>query len=346
MKAVVVRAPLAFDVEEVRAPEVPAGGLLLDVKACGLCGSDLRTLRSGHRKVTFPWTIGHEICGVVAETGSGYTGQWQRGDLLSMGPVVYCGQCDFCLEGRFELCEHYREIAQVWPGGFAEQMAVPAEAIRLGVIERVPAGVDPVSAAIAEPISSCLNAQEQGQVGLGDTVMIIGSGPIGCIHIALARLHGAEKVIIADINAERLRMAEPFAPDAVIDASQRDLVAEVRQLTQGKGADVIVTATPAPVAPVQAVEMARKGGRILLFGGLPKDDSKPGVDLNIVHYNALHLIGTTIFSPRHYRIAVKLVASNRISVHKLITHRFPLADFKQGAMMALEGKVLKAVFEP
>ncbi|MFO7631509.1 MAG: alcohol dehydrogenase catalytic domain-containing protein [Caldilinea sp.] len=346
MKAVVVRAPLAFDVEEVRAPEVPAGGLLLDVKACGLCGSDLRTLRSGHRKVTFPWTIGHEICGVVAETGSGYTGQWQRGDLLSMGPVVYCGQCDFCLEGRFELCEHYREIAQVWPGGFAEQMAVPAEAIRLGVIERVPAGVDPASAAIAEPISSCLNAQEQGQVGLGDTVMIIGSGPIGCIHIALARLHGAEKVIIADINAERLRMAEPFAPDAVIDASQRDLVAEVRQLTQGKGADVIVTATPAPVAPVQAVEMARKGGRILLFGGLPKDDSKPGVDLNIVHYNALHLIGTTIFSPRHYRLAVKLVASNRISVDKLITHRFPLADFKQGAMMALEGKVLKAVFEP
>lgn len=346
MKAVVVRAPMAFDVEDVPAPETPAGGLLLDVKACGLCGSDLRTLRSGHRKVTFPYVIGHEICGVVAETGSGYAGPWQVGDLLSMGPVVYCGHCDFCLEGQFELCENYREIAQAWPGGLAEQMAVPPEAIRLGVIERVPAGVDPGSAAIAEPISSCLNAQERGKVGLGDTVVIIGSGPIGCIHIALARLHGADRVIIADINAERLRLAAPFEPDAAIDVSKTDIVSEVRRLTHGKGADVTVTATPAPAAVVQAVEMARKGGRILLFGGLPKDDSKPPVDMNLVHYNALALIGTTTFAPRHYRLAVKLVASNRIPVDKLITHRMPLADFKQGAMMALEGKVLKAVFEP
>lgn len=346
MKAVVVRAPMAFDVEDVPAPETPAGGLLLDVKACGLCGSDLRTLRSGHRKVTFPYVIGHEICGVVAETGPGYAGPWQVGDLLSMGPVVYCGRCDFCLEGQFELCENYREIAQAWPGGLAEQMAVPAEAIRLGVIERVPAGVDPGSAAIAEPISSCLNAQERGRVGLGDTVVIIGSGPIGCIHIALARLHGADRVIIADINAERLRLAASFEPDAAIDVSQSDLVSEVRRLTSGKGADVVVTATPAPAAVVQAVETARKGGRILLFGGLPKDDSKPPVDMNLVHYNALALIGATTFAPRHYRLAVKLVASNRIPVDRLITHRFPLAEFKQGAMMALEGRVLKAVFMP
>jgi L-iditol 2-dehydrogenase len=346
MKAVVVRAPMAFDVEEVPVPETPAGGLLLDVKACGLCGSDLRTLRSGHRKVTFPYVIGHEICGVVAETGPGYAGPWQVGDLLSMGPVVYCGRCDFCLEGQFELCENYREIAQAWPGGLAEQMAVPLEAIRLGVIERVPAGVDPGNAAIAEPISSCLNAQERGKVGLGDTVVIVGSGPIGCIHIALARLHGADRVIIADINEERLRLAAPFEPDAAIDVSKTDIVGEVHRLTNDKGADVIVTATPAPAAVVQAVEMARKGGRILLFGGLPKDDSKPPVDMNIVHYNALALIGTTTFAPRHYRLAVRLTASNRIPVDKLITHRFPLAEFKQGAMMALEGKVLKAVFEP
>jgi L-iditol 2-dehydrogenase len=346
MNAAVVRAPMDFDVEPAPLPEAPAGGFLLNVKACGLCGSDLRTLRSGHYKVKLPYIIGHEICGVVAETGPGYAGPWQVGELLSMGPVVYCGHCDFCLEGQFELCENYREIAQSWPGGMAEWMAVPPEAVRLGVIERVPVGVDPGNAAIAEPISSCLNAQERGQVGLGDTVLIIGSGPIGCIHIALARLHGADKIIIADINAERLRLAEPFAPDAVIDASKADLVSEVRRLTNGRGPDVTVTATPAPVAVVQAVDIARKGGRILLFGGLPKDDSKPPVDMNLVHYRALSLIGTTTFAPRHYRLAVKLVSSNRIPVDKLITHRFPLSEFKRGAMMALEGKVLKAVFEP
>jgi L-iditol 2-dehydrogenase len=181
---------------------------------------------------------------------------------------------------------------------------------------------------------------------MGDTVVIIGSGPIGCIHVVLARLRGADRVILADVNAQRLEMALPFGPDAIIDASSVDLVAEVRRLTNGKGADVIVTANPAPVSVVQAVEMARKGGRILLFGGLPKDDSKPPVDMNLIHYNALFLIGATTFAPRHYRNAVQLVASNRIPVDKLITHRFPLADFVTGAHMALEGKVLKAVFLP
>ena len=314
---------MVFDVEDVPAPEAPAGGLLLDVKACGLCGSDLRTLRSGHRKVTLPYVIGHEICGVVAETGPGYSGPWQRGDLLSMGPVVYCGHCDFCLEGQFELCENYREIAQAWPGGLAEQIAVPPEAVRLGVIERVPAGVDPGNAAIAEPISSCLNAQEKGRVGLGDSVVIIGTGPIGCIHIALARLHGAGPVIIADINAERLRLAEPFEPDAASNASKVDLVSEVRRLTDGKGADVIVTATPAPVRVVQAVEMARKGGRILLFGGLPKEQQHTtgGYEYHSLQRATAHR--HDYLRPAPLSAGGELVASNRIPVDSLITHRFP-----------------------
>lgn len=346
MQAVVVRAPMEFQVETTPAPELPPGGLLLNVKACGLCGSDLRTLRVGHRKVTFPWTIGHELCGVVADTGQNYQGQWKKGDVLAVGPPVYCGICDFCLNGQYELCDNYREIAQAWPGGFAEQIAIPQEAVKLGAIELVPPGLDPDFAAMTEPISSCLNAQEKGQVGLGDTVMIIGTGPIGCIHISLARAKGADKVFVADISDERLKLAAAFEPDALINAANVDLVEEVRRLTGGKGADVIITATPAPVAQVQAVEMARKGGRILLFGGLPKDNSKPGVDMNIVHYNALHLIGTTIFAPRHFRLALKLVASGRLPVDKLISHRFPLADFQKGAMMALEGQVLKAVFNP
>ncbi len=346
MKAVVVRAPLQFDVEDVPLPEVPEGGFLLNVYACGLCGSDLRTLRSGHRKVTFPWTIGHEISGTIAEVGPGYLGQWRKGDVIAIGPLAFCGVCDFCLNGQYELCESYREIAQAWPGGFAEQMAIPEACVKLGTMELVPEGLNPAFAAIAEPISSCINAQEKGEVGLGDTVVIIGTGPIGCIHTSLARARGADKIFVADIVDERLKLAEAFEPDATINVARVDLVAEVRRLTDGKGADVIVTATPAPIAQVQAVEMARKGGRILLFGGLPKDDSKPGVDMNIVHYNALHLIGTTIFAPRHYRLALKLVASGRIPVDKLISHRFSLAEFKQGAMMALEGKVLKAVFIP
>lgn len=346
MKAVVVRAPMQFDVEDVPVSHVPERGLLLKVHACGLCGSDLRTLRSGHRKVTFPWIIGHEICGEVVEVGASYQGPWQKGAPLAVGPLAYCGVCDFCVNGEYELCENYREIAQAWPGGFAEYIAIPEECVTLGTIRVVPDGLDPAFAAISEPISSCVHAQEKGQVGLGDTVVIIGAGPIGCIHTSLARARGADKVFIADIVDERLRLAQAFEPDVTINAAKTDLVEEVRRLTEGKGADAIITATPAPVASVQAVEIARKGGRILIFGGLPKDNSKPGVDMNTIHYNALHLIGTTIFAPRHQRIALHLMASGRIPVDKLVTHRFPLSEFKKGATMALEGKVLKAVFFP
>jgi L-iditol 2-dehydrogenase len=141
-------------------------------------------------------------------------------------------------------------------------------------------------------------------------------------------------------------LAKVFEPDAVIDADRTDLVETVRRLTDGKGADVVITATSAREAPVQAVRMAAKGGRILLFGGLPKDSNLPLIDLNLVHYNALHLIGTTIFAPRHFQTALELIASGKVPADKLVTHRFKLEDFKKGAMMALEGKVLKAVFMP
>ena len=204
MQAVVVRAPMAFDVEEVPVPACPPGGFVLKVIACGLCGSDLRTLRAGHRKVTFPWIIGHEICGTVVETGSSYGGPWQMGERLSVGPNAYCGVCDFCNNGQYELCEAYEEIAQKWPGGLAEYVAIPEECVRLGTIHRPPEELESTYAAISEPVSGCVNAQEKGQIGLGDTVAIIGSGPIGCIHTSLARARGADKVFIAVISPERL----------------------------------------------------------------------------------------------------------------------------------------------
>lgn len=346
MKAVVVRGPMQFDVEDVSVPKCPTGGLTLKVIACGLCGSDLRTLRIGHSKVNFPWIIGHEVCGTLEEAGPGYQGQWQRGDMLAVGPVVNCGFCDFCLNGQYELCENHREIGQTWPGGFAEYMAIPEESVRFGTIRPVPEGLDPVFAAISEPISSCVNAQERGRIGLGDTVVIIGAGPIGCIHTCLARARGADRIIVADILEGRLELCQAFEPDDTINASQTDLVQEARRLTAGRGPDVVITANPVPITQVQAVEMANKGGRILLFGGLPKDNCKPGVDMNIVHYNALHLIGTTTFAPRHQIIALKLLASGRIPGEKLVTHHFPLSEFEKAVHMALEGKVLKAVILP
>lgn len=346
MRAVVVRAPGQSAVEHVPVPQCDSRGLLLRVDACGLCGSDLRTLRSGHSKVTLPWIIGHEICGSVVEIGADYHGAWKINDRLAVGPLAYCGRCPACQNAQYELCSNYREIAQAWPGGFADYVAVPPENLAHGVIQKVPENLNSSFAAIAEPLSSCLNAQEKGGVGLGDCVLILGAGPVGCFHICLARARGAEKIIIADIQQSRLEFAKRFDPDVIINASESSIVDAVRQITNGCGANVIITANPDPGSQVQAVRMAAKGGRILLFGGLPADQRTPGLDMNIVHYNALHLIGTTIFAPRHFNLALKLLASGRIPGEKMVTHQFKLSDFANGVRLARAGEVLKAVFVP
>ena len=344
MKAVVINAPGDYEVKKVPVPACPDDGLLLKIMACGLCGSDLRTLRSGHHRVKLPWIVGHEIAGKILETGPRYTGPWEKDGLLAIAPLVYCGKCEFCLNGEYELCSDYKEIGQKYQGGFAEYMPVPGEAIRLGTIRKIPDGLDPVHATLVEPLSSCVNAQEKGNIGLGDTVLIIGAGPIGTLHLELARARGANKIIVADISSERLCLMEQFAPDHIINSSNSDIIEEINRITRGYGADVIITANPDPQTLVDAVKMARKGGRILLFGGLPREKSCPGVDMNIVHYNALHLIGTTIFAPRHNRTALELIASEKISAKKLISHVMPLSEFQRGAKLALEGKARKIVF--
>ena len=345
MRAVLVRAPMDFGVVDVERPVCPTDGLLVRVLACGLCGSDIRTLRAGHHRVTLPWVLGHEVSAIVVETGSSYRGRFAVGSRLSVAPLVYCGTCDRCVEGRFELCDGYREIGQHWPGGLAEYLALPGDAVAHGTMRALPDGLDPVVATVAEPLSSCIHAQETGGVGLGDTVAILGSGPIGCLHAMLARAKGAATVIIADINPDRLAMCERFGPDHLVDASTVDLVAEIRRLTGGRGADVVITANPVPASQVQAVEMARKGGRVLLFGGLPPEVSRPGIDTNLVHYNALRVMGTTIFAPRHHAQALALLAGGRIDAAGLITHRLPLERFAEGAAAALAGQSLKVVFE-
>ena len=346
MLAAVIRAPGDFGVEEISKPVCPDDGMILKVLACGLCGSDLRTLRSGHHRIKLPFVVGHEICGVIDEIGNSCRTAYSTGQTMAVGPLVYCDSCAYCRQGKFELCSNYREIAQHWYGGLAEYIAIPAAAIARGTMASVAANVDPAFAAVAEPIASCVHAQEKSSIGLGDSVVIIGAGPIGCIHASLARLRGADKIIMVDVNQDRLKLSEQFAPDYRIDATAEDPVAAVKAATNGLGASVDITANPVPQTQVQAVEMAQKGGRVLFFGGLPPEKACPGINTNLIHYNALHIIGTTIFTPHHFDIALNLILSGKIPGDKLVSHRFKLTEFEQGAKMALAGKVVKAVFMP
>jgi L-iditol 2-dehydrogenase len=344
MNAILLYAPGDFRVARIEKPACPEGGLLLKVSYCGLCGSDLRTLFNGHKNVILPAVIGHEISGIVEEVGKSYTGEYKKGDSLAVAPNVYCGRCDFCRMGRYEYCEGLRELAQHWPGGFAEYIAIPAEALRLGTIQYVPNGLCMEHACVAEPPSSCINAQEKLDVRLGDTVLVIGAGPIGSIHTCVARARGAKQVLIADVAASRLEMSKAFGPDDIIDSSKADLVTEALRLTGGSGPDVVITANPVAVTQIQAISAARKGGRIAFFGGLPHGASVVQLDTNLIHYKGLSVIGTTGFAPRHHIQSLDLMRTNRIPGDKLVTHILPLADFSAGVALAKEGKAMKVVF--
>jgi L-iditol 2-dehydrogenase len=346
MQAAVINAPGDYGVREVPVPACPPGGMLVKVVACGLCGSDLRTLRSGHHRVKLPYIVGHEVSAEVVAVGEGYDGPWAVGERLAVSPLVYCGECKYCRTGRPELCLNYRELAQAWPGGFAEYMAIPREAVVRGTLQRIPEGLDPISATLAEPLSSCVNAQEKGGVNADDVVLIMGAGPVGTLHMELSRARGAARIIVTDISEERLQRIKALGPDHLANSAREDLTEKVTEWTDGYGPDVIITANPDPAAQVQAVELAAKGGRILLFGGLPAGHSHPAIDMNRVHYKALHLIGTTIFAPRHNRTAMQLLAGGKIRAEKIISHVLPLERFVEGAALALEGKTGKVVFKP
>lgn len=344
MKAVVLKAPGNYEYCDVAKPICDDDGVLIRVKAVGLCGSDMRTLFNGHRKVMLPWILGHEVCGVVESCGKNYTGEFEEGDLLAVAPPVYCGTCEYCKKGQFELCLNFRELAQSWPGGFAEYMALPEVALRNGCIVKMKSDMDPVAVAISEPPASVVNACEKLNIGLSDTVVVMGAGPIGCMCISVAQARGAQKIIVTNTSLPRLEMSRNFGKVETIHARKENVVERILELTDGKGADCIITANPKAEAQIQAIEAAKMGGRVALFGGLPNGDNKPQIDTNAIHYKGLYVVGTTRFSPSHHRTALNLIEAGKIPVDKLVTHRLPLENFSEGVELVRTSQALKVVF--
>ncbi len=345
MDAVIFKGPLNYGVEKIPIPFISEGEVLLKVSACGLCGSDLRTLKFGHRKITPPFIIGHEICGEIVQVGSRVSHDWKVGMQFAIAPVVYCGTCIYCRQERFELCQNYREIGQVWAGGFAEFMVIPTDALANGVINPISPSVDPIQAALSEPLAACLNALEKIDFSIVRSAAIFGSGAIGCMLLQLIRSQGVENIILIDPNDNRLEVAKIFHPDHTINTSTMDVVKEIRTYTDGVGADAVFTATAAPTVQNQALEASSKGGQIIVFSGLPKNQSVIQVDFNQIHYGSLRISGTSIYSPDHHRQALSLIEDEKINVKDIIT-TYPLLDFVSGARAALNGEIIKAVFIP
>lgn len=233
-----------------------------------------------------------------------------------------------------------------YPGGFAEYMAVAPRVIEQGGVIHIPDHVSYDQAAITEPLACVINGQELLNVSLGDTVVVIGAGPIGCMHVQVARSRGATRIIQSELKSSRLEQAKAFGADYFINATLEDPVARVLEITGGEGADVILIACPSSGAQEQSLQMIGVRGRISFFGGLPHSDPYIKFDSNIVHYKEVTVIGSFTSSPEQNKIALGLIAAGRINTQALVTHKLPLANIMQGVEMIERGEGLKIVLHP
>jgi L-iditol 2-dehydrogenase len=345
VKVARLHAPGDLRVEDAPVPEAGPGDLVLRVRSCSTCGTDAKIHRFGHHHISLPRVLGHEVAGEIDEVGAVVDG-WSTGDRVQVIAAIPDGTCHFCRRGQHTVCEDLESIGYQYDGGFAEFMRVPAKVLAVEGVNRIPDHVPFEQASLAEPLACVLNGQELAQVGEGDAVAVLGAGPIGCLHVRLARARGASVVALVDVNGSRLELAARAEPDASIDGSRDDPIDAVRKLTDGRGADVVITATGVGSAQEQALEMAALRGRISLFGGLPKDDSTIRFDSNLVHYRELSVFGAYGSAPRHNREALRLIADGDVRVDDLITHREALADVHRAIETVIAGTGLKVVVEP
>lgn len=346
MKAAVFRAPGDLRVEEVESPEPAAGELKIRVMACATCGTDAKIYHHGHPRLTPPQIIGHEIAGVVLSVGAGVV-DFAAGDRVQIIAAIPCEECWACKAGKQGICPNQTSMGYQYPGGFAEEMIVPSAVLKANGVNVIPGNLSFEEAAVTEPLACVLNAQTVVNVGAGDTVLVMGAGPIGCLHVRLARALGASKVFLADINGSRLELsAAAVKPDRAIDMSSEDLATAVLEETGGIGPSVIITAAPSGQAQEQAIQLAAPGGRISFFGGLPKDKPNITVDSNIVHYRELILAGANGSSPAQNKAALELIAEGKVPVKDLITHRVGLADVMSAIEAVTSGSAIKVVVTP
>jgi len=346
MRAGVYRGPGRVATEYVPVPEIADGEVLVRVAACGICGTDIKKIQHGF--VAAPQIFGHEVAGTVVAVGRGVR-RWKLGDRVVSFHHVPCGRCFYCDRRLFSQCPAYKKVgltAGFDPngGGFAEYVRAMPWIAERGMLE-IPAGVSFEEATFVEPVNTCLKAIEKARVTAGDTVVVMGQGPVGLLLMMLARLAGAT-VLTSDPMPERREVSEGFGASAAFDPSS-GLQAEVRARTDGRGADAVLVAVALPAALSDALALARPGGRVLLFA-----QNDPHLKLEFraaaVGVEEKEILGSYSAAVDRQEESARLVFSRILPVAGLITHRFPLEAFEQALSLAArpKGGSLKVVMTP
>lgn len=327
-------------IEEAPRPKIKADELLMEVKASGICGTDLL---EWYRLNKAPLVLGHEVSGVIQEVGREIR-QFKVGDRIVAAHHVPCDKCHYCQRGHHTVCDTLRKT-NFYPGGFAQYIRLPGINVRGGVF-LLPDGVSFEEATFVEPLGCVARGQRLANLTPGDSVLVMGSGISGLLHIALAKLKGAGKIFATDIQKNRLKAAEDFGADKVFNAgeySDQDL----RNLNQGRLADLVIVSTGALSAYKQALNSVERGGKILVFAAAQQGAVLP-VPINELFWrNEIAIISSYGASPMDYAGALELISRKEIDLVKMITHRLTLSDIQLGFRLVAEARdSLKVIIEP
>jgi L-iditol 2-dehydrogenase len=339
-----MRAALYYNNRDIRIVEMPRprtgpGELLMRVEACGICGSDVM---EWYRTPKAPRVLGHEAVGVVEEIGHGVKA-YSVGDHIFVSHHVPCNTCRRCLRGEHTTCETLHRT-NIDPGGFAEYARVPSINVDRGVF-KLPEEVSYIEGVLIEPLGCAVRGQRKLGMEPGDSVLIIGSGVAGILHIQLARLRGAQPILAADINEYRIKAAERFGADQAFDA-RGDLPESVREANDGRLTDRVIVCTSALEAIRTAISCVEEGGRILYFAPTP-----PGVELslnfNVFWMRQLTLTTSYAAAPADLQVALELIRHRRIRARDMVTHKLPMEEIAEGfRLVERAGDSLKVIIEP
>ena len=328
------------------------GDVFLRVKACAVCGYDVRVYRNGHHKITLPMILGHEICGQINRdvavntlvSRQEHTAQYniKAGSRVAVSPIIPCLNCVYCNFGLYNLCLNLKEIGSSVNGGFAELVKIPEEVLKIGGLVPVPDNLNDEEGALLEPLACCLNGlyhmsplvrkNEQGSVA------IIGDGPIGLLHLQLLKnIYNANTVVIGRIS-QRLSQAKSMGADATVtfadDVEFDQSLQKTLDITSGIGFNLIIIATSNPIALNFALKIASKNSRINVFAGMPRmtNPSIFSIDPNFLHYNQISITGSFSSTPHMLTEAAKLASEGEINLSKLVTHKYHLRDIVQAIL--------------
>ncbi len=332
MKAVFVKEQNQVSVNDVPSPVIGDGDVLVKMKACGLCGSDLEKIYGHYGMVS--QRLGHEPAGVIEAVGKNVK-DFKVGDRVFVHHHVPCYACHYCKHEDYTMCPDYQK-SNLDPCGLAEVFLVPEWNVSRGGIIKLPDNVSFEEAAMIEPLACCIRAINKANITNIDDVAVIGVGPAGIMHVLLAKAFGANRVFALDINNFRLDFAKKMGAALTVDIS-KESPSIIREATDGRGVDVAIVATSNTKAFLQSLELTRSGGKVILFGVPPKG-SNVQLDVNHVFSNEIKLIPSLAASEKETNHALELIKTKRVNIKSIITHRFSLERVSDAIKCAYEAK--------